>query len=114
MSVEVDVLPIAESNASTAELADLIEGAAGEWSLPEEQHGFSIDGVDLDTVVLPAGWRIGWSGPEREHGGAVGTAAVHRLVWTLMTCAWRSCAPIERRTSTSCEHCTMPGWWMPS
>ncbi|MDI9628666.1 MAG: hypothetical protein QM286_09015 [Acidobacteriota bacterium] len=57
MSVEVDVLPIAESNASTAELADLIEGAAGEWSPFEEQHGFSIDGVDLDTAVLPAGWR---------------------------------------------------------
>ena len=57
MSVEVDVLPIADTNASTAELADLIEGVAGEWSSFEEQHGFSIDGVDLGTAVLPAGWR---------------------------------------------------------
>ncbi len=57
MSVEVDVLPIADSNTVTAELADLIEGVAGEWSPFEEQHGFSIDGVDLDTAVLPAGWR---------------------------------------------------------
>jgi hypothetical protein len=57
MSVEVDVLPIADSNTVTAELADLIEGVAGEWSPFEEQHGFSIDGVDLDTAVLPEGWR---------------------------------------------------------
>ena len=32
MSVEVDVLPIAESNEETARLADLIEGVAGEFS----------------------------------------------------------------------------------
>jgi hypothetical protein len=57
MSSEVDVLPIAASNAETAELADRIEGVAGEWSPFEEQYGFSIDGVDLDTAVLPAGWR---------------------------------------------------------
>ncbi|HSN44582.1 MAG TPA: hypothetical protein VLR88_11080 [Propionibacteriaceae bacterium] len=55
MSVEVDVLPIAASNAETAELADLIGGGAGEWSPFEEQHGFSIDGVDLGTAVPPAG-----------------------------------------------------------
>lgn len=35
----------------------MIEGVAGEWSSFEEQHGFSIDGVDLTTVVLPDGWR---------------------------------------------------------
>jgi len=57
MSVEVDVLPIADSPARTAELADLIEGVAGEWSPFEERHGFSIDGVDLGTAVLPQGWR---------------------------------------------------------
>ena len=57
MSAEVDVLPMADSNAVTAELADLIEGVAGEWSSFEEQHGFSIDGVDLQTAVLPHGWR---------------------------------------------------------
>lgn len=57
MSVEVDVLPIADTNEETAQLADKIEGVAGEWSPFEEQHGFSIDGVDLDTAVLPDGWR---------------------------------------------------------
>lgn len=57
MSVEVDILPIADDEVETARLADLIEGAAGEWSPFEQLHGFSIDGVDLETAVLPAGWR---------------------------------------------------------
>jgi hypothetical protein len=38
-------------------LADLIEGVAGELSPFEELHGFSIDGVDLQTAVLADGWR---------------------------------------------------------
>jgi hypothetical protein len=57
MSAEVDVLPIAVDNVETARLADLIEGVAGELSPFEQLHGFSIDGVDLETSVLPEGWR---------------------------------------------------------
>ncbi len=57
MSVEVDILPIAGDNEETARLADLIEGVAGEFSSFEQLHGFSIDGVDLHTAVLPDGWR---------------------------------------------------------
>ena len=57
MSVEVDILPVAADNEETARLADLIEGVAGEFSPFEELHGFSIDGVDLETSALPAGWR---------------------------------------------------------
>lgn len=57
MSIEVDILPIADSNVETGRLADLIEGVAGEFSPFEGLHGFSIDGVDLDTSVLPDGWR---------------------------------------------------------
>jgi hypothetical protein len=57
MSVEIDILPIADDNAETERLADLIEGVAGEFSPFEELHGFSIDGVDLSTSALPAGWR---------------------------------------------------------
>ena len=56
-SLEIDILPIAAGNAETARLADLLEGVAGELSPFEELHGFSIDGVDLDTAVLPTGWR---------------------------------------------------------
>lgn len=57
MSIEVDILPVADSNDEAARLADLIEGVAGELSPFEELHGFSIDGVDMETSVLPDGWR---------------------------------------------------------
>lgn len=57
MSIEIDILPIADSNDETVRLADLIEGVAGEFSPFEQTHGFSIDGVDLDTSALPDGWR---------------------------------------------------------
>lgn len=57
MSIEIDVLPIAESNEETARLADQIKGVAGEFSPFEQTHGFSIDGVDLTTSALPDGWR---------------------------------------------------------
>jgi len=57
MSIEVDILPIADSNEETARLADLIEGVAGEFSSLKQLHGFSIDGVDLDIAVLPDGSR---------------------------------------------------------
>jgi hypothetical protein len=61
MSVEVDILPIANSNDETAHLADLIEGVAGEFSTFEQLHGFSIDGVDLETSTLPRmGGAVGW------------------------------------------------------
>lgn len=57
MSIEIDILPIADGNDEIKRLADLIEGAAGELSPFEELHGFSIDGADLETSALPAGWR---------------------------------------------------------
>lgn len=57
MSAEIDILPIADDNAETSRLADIIEGVAGEFSPFEELHGFSIDGVDLTTSALPSGWR---------------------------------------------------------
>jgi len=57
MSPEVDILPIADDNAEVARLADIIEGVAGEFSPFEDLHGFSIDGVDMETSALPDGWR---------------------------------------------------------
>jgi len=57
MSVEIDILPLTDDGDEATHLADLIEGVAGEWSPFEEQHGFSIDGVDHTTAVLPDGWR---------------------------------------------------------
>ncbi len=57
MSLEVDILPISDDHEETTEMADLLEGIAGEFSRFEETHGFSIDGVDLNTATLPDGWR---------------------------------------------------------
>ena len=57
MSSEIDILPIAESNEEIMQLADRIEGVAGEFSPFEQLHGFSIDGVDLQTSALPESWR---------------------------------------------------------
>lgn len=56
-SLEIDVLPIDDDNEETIRLADLIVGVAGEFSMFEQQHGFSIDGVDLTTSALPQDWR---------------------------------------------------------
>lgn len=88
MSVEVDVLPISDNNTVTAELADLIEGVAGEWSPFEEQHGSRT--------------RI----RRRRRGGRSSSAGA----WSRKTCAWRSCAPTGRRTSTSCVPSTRQDW----
>ena len=60
MSMEIDILPIADTNEETLRLADEIEGVAGELSPPEEMHGFSIDGVDLQTSALPDGGVTDW------------------------------------------------------
>jgi hypothetical protein len=81
MSVEIDILPIADGNAEIKRLADLIEGAAGELSPFEELHGFSIDGVDMETSALPEGMEGSpGQGPEREHRCASWRAAIRRLV----------------------------------
>jgi hypothetical protein len=57
MSAEIDILALVDDREEAARLADLVEGIAGEWSSFEQQHGFSIDGVDWETAVLPSGWR---------------------------------------------------------
>ena len=80
MSVEVDILPIANSNDETAHLADLIEGVAGEFSTFEGLHGFSIDGVDLETSTLPDGWRDRLVKVQNANTSGGWTAAVQRLV----------------------------------
>lgn len=57
MSMEVDVLPIADDNEEVIRLGDMIEGVAGELSAFEGTHGFSIDGVDLSSAAFAEGWR---------------------------------------------------------
>jgi len=56
-TLEVDLMANIDDENTLVFLSDAIEGVAGELSLFEETHGFSIDGVDTSTSVLPAGWR---------------------------------------------------------
>jgi hypothetical protein len=98
MSRECDILPIAESNEETARLADLIEGVAGEWSPFEEQHGFSIDGVDLTTIVLAEGWRTRLVRVQN-HNTAGPTGQPEFTGWCLESqdlCAAKLCARREK------------------
>src|ERR1700728_4413153 len=109
MSVEVDILPIADDNSETERLADLIEGVAGEFSPFEELHGFSIDGVDLSTSALPTGWRgrlvkvqnanTAAPGGEPQYPGGASTRK---------TCASPSSAPSGKRTRTSSRRLCAP------
>lgn len=115
MSLEIDILPLAADNDETARLADLIEGIAGEWSSFEEQHGFSIDGVDLTTVVLPEGWRDRLI--EVQNANTAAPAGQPRYTgWCLdkLTCASPSCARCARRTRTSSPRSSMRDWSMPT
>lgn len=49
MSMEIDVLPIADDNDEVIRLGDLIEGAAGELSLFEDEHGLPAQFSDDAT-----------------------------------------------------------------
>lgn len=53
-SDELDICPLRDDD--SASLAMALAGAAGEWSLFHETHGFYIDGVGLKTPVLPGGF----------------------------------------------------------
>jgi hypothetical protein len=53
MSIEVDILPMAETKEETARLAGMIEGVAGEFSTFEQLHGFSITVSTLGPLHSP-------------------------------------------------------------
>jgi hypothetical protein len=115
MSVEIDILPLADNKDEIARLADLIEGVAGEWSPFEEQHGFSIDGVDQETAVLPDGWRdrlVKVQNPNTqprppERPSTPGGASTRRTYASLNS------VPSGRRTRTSWRRCSTPASSMP-
>jgi hypothetical protein len=104
-SAEIDVLPIADDTGQIARLADDIEGIAGEFSPFAELHGFSIDGVDLQTSALPYDGAIDWSKSRtptrplhRENLGSSDGASTRRI------CVSRNCVPSEKKTRTSLMH----------
>ena len=115
MSIEVDILPIADTNDEVARLADLIEGVAGELSAFEELHGFSIDGVDLMTAVLPHGWRDRLVKIQNANTAAPdGEPRFTGLCLDKETSALPSSSPSARRTATSSRHCSRRTSWMPT
>lgn len=59
-SIEVD---IAFFNDESRIKADAVEGAIGEFSIFHQTNGYYAEGVHLDTLTLPIGWKdrlIGW------------------------------------------------------
>lgn len=57
MSVEIDILPVGGSPEEVRSMATALCGALGEFSDFDRLHGFSVDGVDLETAILPPGWK---------------------------------------------------------
>lgn len=53
-SLEFDVAVFGDID---SQAADRIDGALGEWSGFHDAHGFYVQGVDVDTAVLPLGWQ---------------------------------------------------------
>ena len=80
MSVEIDILPIAADEAETVQLADLIEGAAGEFS-PFENARLQYRrcrpeyGCAARRMAGPSG-----QDPEHQYGQSLGRTAVRRVV----------------------------------
>jgi hypothetical protein len=110
MSVEVDILPLVEDAIEAARLADLIEGVAGEWSPFEEQHGFSIDGVDHETAVLPDGWRDRLIKVQNANTAAP-SGSPRYIGWCLDKedlCVAKLCA-FREKDKTSSQRCSTPG-----
>lgn len=53
-SMEADIAFLDDADRTKA---DEVEGGIGEFSMFHEQFGYYAEGIHLDTLVLPAGWR---------------------------------------------------------
>lgn len=56
MSAEVDILPIASNRDEINRLSDHLDGSLGQESHFHESFGFHVDGISIETSVLPDGW----------------------------------------------------------
>jgi hypothetical protein len=56
MSAEVDILPIAAHRDEINRLSDHLDGSLGQESHFHESFGFHVDGISIETSVLPDGW----------------------------------------------------------
>lgn len=56
MSAEVDIMPIAADRDEINRLSDQLDGSLGQESHFHESFGFHVDGISIETSVLPNGW----------------------------------------------------------
>lgn len=56
MSAEVDIMPIAADRNEINRLSDHLDGSLGQESHFHESFGFHVDGISIETSVLPEGW----------------------------------------------------------
>jgi hypothetical protein len=56
MSAEVDIMPVAADADEIERLSDYLHGALGQDSYFQQTHGFHVDGISIDTAVLPPDW----------------------------------------------------------
>jgi hypothetical protein len=56
MSAEVDILPVADDRNEMYRLSDHLDGSLGQESHFHETFGFHVDGISIETSVLPDGW----------------------------------------------------------
>lgn len=56
MSAEVDIMPIASDRHEIDRLSDHLDGSLGQDSQFQESFGFHVDGISIETSVLPDGW----------------------------------------------------------
>ncbi|MBN4047601.1 hypothetical protein JYT71_01185 [Acidimicrobiaceae bacterium AH-315-P05] len=56
ISVEVDILPVARDRSEIERLSDHLDGSLGQDSRFHEAFGFYVDGISIETSVLPGDW----------------------------------------------------------
>ena len=113
MSLEVDILPIADTNIETARLADVIEGVAGEFS----PFGTSMDSASTVSISrrqsFPTGGGTGLSeSVMRTRQRRQGRLSSPVGVSTRRTSALPSCAHSGRRIETSSPPLYGPTSWI--
>jgi hypothetical protein len=68
-SMEVDIAP----GSNDPGVADVIDGALGEYSQFHATHGFYVHGLTIESALLPRGWErrtvpVDGAGPDRSVG----------------------------------------------
>lgn len=102
VSREVDILPL--SGITDPPLVEekllLLDAQLGEDSPFHEHHGFYIEGIHKDVVVLPTNWETGWcTSPSRTAHPSCTDGP--DCAWTRLTCAPPKPSRAGRKTASS-------------